>query len=163
MPHCQARFKLPQSKMKPGGTKVRCTKCKIVFMVTPPQDDVSPEDTKSGNTTEDTREESDSGFAEGFGKDFDNADFFSDGDEGDDFLLGEAAFDDDGSDPFALDEEEAGEQADLNWTEDSVPSFLNSDPEPAEDLPVADEVFGGEGEVSGASGQGGRRSRRRSP
>lgn len=150
-PHCQARFKLPQSKMKPGGTKVRCTKCKIVFMVTPPQDQALPEDSRSVVTSGEGRKEDASSLAEGFGKDFDNADFFSDGDEGDEFLLSEAAFDDDGSDPFALDDEDPEEQNDLSWSDDSIPSFLALNSEPSDDLSLTDEVFGGEGEVSEAS------------
>jgi predicted Zn finger-like uncharacterized protein len=144
-PHCQARFKLPQNKMKPGGTKVRCTKCKIIFMVTPPQGGALPKDSTSGAAVRDAGEENGSGFAEGFGDDFDNADFFSDGDEGDEFLLGETTFDDDDSDFFALDDAECEEQDDLSWSEDSAPSFLNVDPEPSgKSLP--DEVLEG-GEV----------------
>ncbi len=162
-PHCQARFKLPQNKMKPGGTKVRCTKCKIVFMVTPPQEGVPPEIGGSGNTKEETREEKSSIFAEDVGKNFDNAAFFSDGDEGDDFLVGEEAFDDDGSDPFALDDDEsdpfalddegAEEDSDLSWSDDSIPSFLNPELEPSNDLAEDDEVSGWESESPGASEQ----------
>jgi len=33
---CRARFKLADEKVKPGGTKVRCSKCKEVFTVMPP-------------------------------------------------------------------------------------------------------------------------------
>lgn len=33
---CQARFRLADEKLKPGGTKVRCSKCKHVFTVLPP-------------------------------------------------------------------------------------------------------------------------------
>ncbi len=36
-PHCQSRFKLATEKIKPGGTKVRCTRCKSIFIVTPPE------------------------------------------------------------------------------------------------------------------------------
>lgn len=32
--HCQARFKLADDKIKPGGTKVRCAKCREIFTVT---------------------------------------------------------------------------------------------------------------------------------
>lgn len=32
---CQARFRLADEKLKPGGTKVRCSKCKHVFTVLP--------------------------------------------------------------------------------------------------------------------------------
>lgn len=34
--HCQAKFKLDDSKVGPKGVKVRCTKCKEVFVVKPP-------------------------------------------------------------------------------------------------------------------------------
>lgn len=33
---CHARFKLADDKVKPGGTKVRCSKCKHIFTVMPP-------------------------------------------------------------------------------------------------------------------------------
>lgn len=33
---CQARFRLADEKLKPGGTKVRCSKCQHVFTVLPP-------------------------------------------------------------------------------------------------------------------------------
>lgn len=145
-PHCQARFKLPQNKMKPGGTKVRCTKCKIVFMVTPPQGGDLPENAGPAAIKDDTPEEKDSGFAGGFGSNFDNADFFSDGDEGDEFLLGETAFDDDGSDPFALDDEDTEEDNDLSWSEDSVPPFMSPDPVPSDDFSAADDLFSEDGE-----------------
>jgi len=34
---CQARFRLADEKLKPGGTKVRCSKCRHVFTVMPPE------------------------------------------------------------------------------------------------------------------------------
>ena len=34
---CQTRFRLADEKIKPGGTKVRCSKCKEIFSVTPPE------------------------------------------------------------------------------------------------------------------------------
>jgi len=146
-PHCQARFKLPQNKMKPGGTKVRCTKCKIIFMVTPPQGGTLPEDTSSAGTVRESGGETDSGFAEGGGKDLDNADFFSDGDEGDEFLFGETTFEDDDDDFFAVVDADSEDQSDLSWSDDSTPSFLNPDPEPAGELSLVDEVLEGEREV----------------
>lgn len=33
---CQTRFRLADEKIKPGGTKVRCSKCKEIFTVNPP-------------------------------------------------------------------------------------------------------------------------------
>ena len=39
--NCSTSFKLPDDKIKPEGTKVRCSKCKSVFTVYPPQKEVS--------------------------------------------------------------------------------------------------------------------------
>ena len=39
---CQTRFKLADDKMKPGGIKVRCAKCKHVFSVSSPESEVEP-------------------------------------------------------------------------------------------------------------------------
>jgi predicted Zn finger-like uncharacterized protein len=40
---CHTRFRLADEKVKPGGTKVRCSKCKNVFKVLPPQPEPEPE------------------------------------------------------------------------------------------------------------------------
>ena len=40
---CHTRFRLAEEKVKPGGTKVRCSKCKTVFTVLPPQLEPDPE------------------------------------------------------------------------------------------------------------------------
>ena len=42
-PECQARFKLADEKIKPEGTKVRCSKCQHIFTVTPPEPEPAPE------------------------------------------------------------------------------------------------------------------------
>ncbi|MDP2689940.1 MAG: DUF3426 domain-containing protein [Deltaproteobacteria bacterium] len=34
--HCNTKFRLDDSRIKPNGVKVRCTKCQNVFIVTPP-------------------------------------------------------------------------------------------------------------------------------
>lgn len=39
---CNAKFKLDDSKIKPTGVKVRCTKCQNVFVVTPPPEETAP-------------------------------------------------------------------------------------------------------------------------
>jgi len=39
---CNTRFKLADDKMKPGGVKVRCSKCKEVFTVMPPEEEAAP-------------------------------------------------------------------------------------------------------------------------
>jgi len=36
-PGCQTRFKIADEKVMPGGTKVRCSKCKQIFTVMPPE------------------------------------------------------------------------------------------------------------------------------
>ena len=40
---CDTRFKLADDKLKPGGVKVRCSKCKEVFTVMPPEEEAAPE------------------------------------------------------------------------------------------------------------------------
>lgn len=40
---CQARFRLADEKIKPTGTKVRCSKCKHVFTVMPPPEEPAEE------------------------------------------------------------------------------------------------------------------------
>jgi predicted Zn finger-like uncharacterized protein len=39
---CHTRFKLADDKVKPGGTKVRCSKCKQIFTVMPPEPEPAP-------------------------------------------------------------------------------------------------------------------------
>ena len=39
---CQTRFKLADDKLKPGGIKVRCAKCKHVFTVEAAEPAVAP-------------------------------------------------------------------------------------------------------------------------
>jgi len=144
-PHCQARFKLPQDKVKPGGTKVRCTKCKIVFMVTPPQDDSSTALARDSGSEDATREPEESYCGEDFGSDFEAdfeanfeaADFFSDGDEGDEFLLSQTTDEDNGADFFAAEDSAVDRQDDLTWAEDT---------EDTEDPFAVPETGGGEEE-----------------
>ncbi|OEU61243.1 MAG: hypothetical protein BA870_11650 [Desulfuromonadales bacterium C00003094] len=137
-PHCQACFKLPQNKVKPGGTKVRCTKCKIIFMVTPPQDDVLTEDASADASAKGFGEEN------ALDKELDSADFFTDGDEGDEFLLGETTFEDDDDDFLAVDGAEFEEQSDLDWSDDSDLSPLIPDSEQAGEISFADELLYGD-------------------
>ena len=40
---CQTRFRLADEKIKPGGTKVRCSKCKEIFSVAPPETEPAEE------------------------------------------------------------------------------------------------------------------------
>jgi len=35
-PNCETKYNLPDDRIAPGGTKVKCSKCKHVFTVTPP-------------------------------------------------------------------------------------------------------------------------------
>lgn len=48
---CLARFRLADDKIKPGGTRVRCSKCQNIFTVVPPLD-TAPEEsvTEAGET-----------------------------------------------------------------------------------------------------------------
>ncbi|MEJ2471875.1 MAG: DUF3426 domain-containing protein [Desulfuromonadales bacterium] len=39
---CQTRFRLADEKVKPGGTRVRCSKCKEIFVVMPPEAEPEP-------------------------------------------------------------------------------------------------------------------------
>ena len=146
-PHCQACFKLPLNKVKPGGTKVRCTKCKSIFMITPPQDNVLPGGARADVGARNLAGENERGSDEDFRQDFNNADFFSDGDDGDEFLLGETTFGDDDDDLFAVDDVDSEEQNDLNWCDDSDWSPLIPNSELAGELSFADELLGGELEV----------------
>lgn len=41
-PQCQTRFKLADEKVKPSGIKVRCSKCRKIFSVYPPEPEVVP-------------------------------------------------------------------------------------------------------------------------
>jgi predicted Zn finger-like uncharacterized protein len=116
-PHCQSRFKLATEKIKPGGTKVRCTKCKSIFIVSPSDkssgdysgeaENFDPKDDRAGSYG--TSDASDKGsaftsqdysafgenadfFSDDFGRDFDAAEFFNSGDgETEFFLNGEPA------------------------------------------------------------------------
>jgi predicted Zn finger-like uncharacterized protein len=45
--HCNTKFNLPDDKVKPGGVKIRCTRCKNIFEVSPPQAAPSPEESLS--------------------------------------------------------------------------------------------------------------------
>lgn len=42
-PNCQSKYNLPEDKIAPTGTKVRCAKCQHVFSVTPPSKDFDAE------------------------------------------------------------------------------------------------------------------------
>lgn len=46
---CQARFRLADEKLKPEGTKVRCSKCKLVFTVFPPESPTAAESIDSAD------------------------------------------------------------------------------------------------------------------
>ncbi len=143
-PHCQACFKLQQNKVKPGGTKVRCTKCKIIFMITPPQADVRTEDATVDASVLGFGGENEFGAAEEFGKDFDGGEFFSGDDDGDEFLLGETNFEDDDDDFLAVAGADFDEQGGLSWSDDTDLSHLTSDTKQTDDLSLADELLDGE-------------------
>lgn len=46
---CQTRFRLADEKIKPGGTKVRCSKCKEIFTVAPPEPEPAEESVDFGD------------------------------------------------------------------------------------------------------------------
>ena len=58
--HCQTKFNLPDDKVKPGGVKIRCTRCKNVFDVSPPAENPAMDDSFSAGLDDDL-----SGFDEG--------------------------------------------------------------------------------------------------
>jgi predicted Zn finger-like uncharacterized protein len=58
--HCQTKFNLPDDKIKPEGVKIRCTRCKNVFDVSPPKRTPSLDDSLSAGFDDDL-----SGFDEG--------------------------------------------------------------------------------------------------
>ncbi len=58
--HCQTKFNLPDDKVKPGGVKIRCTRCKNVFDVSPPAENPAIDDSFSAGLDDDL-----SGFDEG--------------------------------------------------------------------------------------------------
>ncbi|MEZ4599831.1 MAG: DUF3426 domain-containing protein [Syntrophotaleaceae bacterium] len=99
-PQCQSRFKLPPEKTKTGGTKVRCTKCKSIFFITPPGEagkagSALMTDKGSGDSwAEFFKQEqdpplpgSDKEPIDFFGQSFDAAEFFAQGEEGGEFFL----------------------------------------------------------------------------
>jgi predicted Zn finger-like uncharacterized protein len=99
-PQCQSRFKLPMDKTKAGGTKVRCTKCRSIFVVTAPgtqQADAPEQKAGSGSDVDLAKfqetEQKPSGLSgsgpgeDFFGDDFDAADFFAQGEGDEDFFL----------------------------------------------------------------------------
>jgi predicted Zn finger-like uncharacterized protein len=99
-PQCQSRFKLPLEKAKAGGTKVRCTKCKSIFFITPPGTPEAAADKNPGaKANEDwadfyNADKQESGISDPekesvdyFGDNFDAAEFFAQGDGDDNFFL----------------------------------------------------------------------------
>jgi predicted Zn finger-like uncharacterized protein len=57
--HCQTKFNLPDDKIKPEGVKIRCTRCKNVFSVSPPKETPVSDDLFSTDLDDDL-----SGFGE---------------------------------------------------------------------------------------------------
>ncbi len=49
---CDTRFKLADDKLKPGGVKVRCSKCKEVFTVMPPEEEAPAAETAEAPATD---------------------------------------------------------------------------------------------------------------
>lgn len=93
---CQTRFKLADDKMKPGGIKVRCAKCKHVFTVVSPKRDF--ESTPATATLNAPAERAETSFAGLQDEDFslgrqdgEQADLATDDTTEDSFGLGDAA------------------------------------------------------------------------
>lgn len=61
---CQTRFRLADEKVKPEGTKVRCSKCKEIFTVTPPEPEPVEESVDFGSFNMEAVEEETSEKAE---------------------------------------------------------------------------------------------------
>ncbi len=61
---CQTRFRLADEKVKPEGTKVRCSKCKEIFTVTPPEPEPVEESVDFGSFNMEAVEEETSQKAE---------------------------------------------------------------------------------------------------
>jgi hypothetical protein len=120
-------------------------------MVTPPQDDALPGLASTDAGIRGGGGDNEFGSVEELGKEFDRADFFSDGHEGDEFLLDEATFEGDDDHFFTVDGENFDEQSDLNWSDDSDPSPLIPAPTQAGELSFADELLYGEPEDSRAA------------
>ncbi len=88
--HCNTKFNLPDDKVKPEGVKIRCTRCKNVFTVTPPNQARPQEDSLSAGLDDDL-----SAFSEG------GSDLSAEGTEKSD--LGGDLDQDLGTDDFGLD------------------------------------------------------------
>lgn len=119
-PHCQTRFKLPAAKMKTGGTKVRCTKCKSMFIVTPPE---THEEDKFGTDS----------WADFYQDQPDTSKFPDPGQDESDFFGGNFSDDFDAAEFFGREEEKNNDY------------FLNGEPVPElvneEDSPFEQELF----------------------
>ena len=123
---CQTRFRLADEKIKPQGTKVRCSKCHHIFTVTPPAPAAAPEPAPAP-TTPPISEETDFGIpgeqspetaeapdTTSFGA-FANA---TDQESGDDF------FSESEIDPGAFSfEEQLSSDSNLDWTEEEGGEF----------------------------------------
>jgi predicted Zn finger-like uncharacterized protein len=48
-PDCSSRFRLAEEKIKPSGTKIRCSNCKKIFTVMPPEQEPSVSDREEQN------------------------------------------------------------------------------------------------------------------
>ncbi len=87
--NCNTNFNLDESLVKPSGSKVRCSKCKHIFIVYPPQrEEETPADVlaDAGEQTETSFDEFESGAREDFDSDASEA---VDASEADESLFGE--------------------------------------------------------------------------
>ena len=148
--HCGTKFNLPDEKMKPGGVKIRCTKCSNIFDVpgpesTPPVDQTPPpppqEQVNTGGQDEAAGGD-DMGLDLGDDSDFDFDDDIAAGDDGIDVSAGfDEGLDDGMADDFG---DGAADSFDNGFGDD-----LASDTDTDLDLGMDDDVTGAPDEQIG--------------
>ncbi|PLX98722.1 MAG: hypothetical protein C0623_11555 [Desulfuromonas sp.] len=165
---CDTRFKLADDKIKPGGVKVRCSKCKEVFTVTPPEEEAAAEEESSldlsggddsaespGTDWSDLNSDSESGAEESSSEDEGGIDWSDMGgddaaedqeDEGssDDFSFGDDTSTETGNISFDDNDNSDSSSVDFGFDE---PSAESSDEDfgfdsPSSDSDSADDDFG---------------------
>jgi predicted Zn finger-like uncharacterized protein len=120
--HCKTKFNLPDEKLKPGGVKIRCTRCKEIFEVPGPEVSGADAGAAAGDSISDSFGDDLSGFEGG-----DDISGFEGGDD----ISGFEGGDDFGS--------EAGGDADLGGGDDDFGLGMDDSP----DLDVGGDIDGG--------------------
>jgi predicted Zn finger-like uncharacterized protein len=112
---CDTRFKLADDKLKPGGVKVRCSKCKEVFTVVPPEEEATPE------SSEESSDASANDWSDLNGASGDSSENESGSDEGMDWSdIGgdDTADDSDSSLSFSMDDDSSPDDGDISFGDD---------------------------------------------